>query len=1597
MLTRFFVLLLLTFFALESIAQDLSVIATPHHVSGCQGDNTGWIEVSVGGGTGNYLYSLNGAPYQASNTFAGLVAGNYSINVKDDLTPTPRTGQHSVTINEPTKVTLTTENAYPASCNGTSDGSIVLNATGGETSIYYFSIDGGTNYQSGVTFSNLSPNTYTVRAKDANDCLSETSVLVVTEPDPIVINAHTSKDIKCYGLSTGEITITGTTGGSGSYYYKYNGTPFSNGATTTGLTAGSYTITVIDANAAGCSGTGFITTINEPDNLTVSATPTHIANCYGDATGVLDITPTGGVPNYNYYIKNNSNGQEYTQANNPQFSNLKAGSYTVTVTDANNCTTTINNQIISEPDPLALSTTGKTNVVGCYGASNGSISVKGSGGTLNYEFSVDGGITFQPTATNPYTFSNLAAGQYNTAIKDSKGCLTSGELIELTQPAAMTISSNNVENATCNGNADGKITVGTVSGGTSPYTYILDNGTTPVEQFDTDHIFTNLAPDTYDLSVRDNTGCLNFIENITITQPDPITLSSVDITHVANCFGDATGGFSLNITGGSGSAYKVSTDGGTTYPINPSTELTDLAAGTYSLYAQDPFGCTGNLGAHTINQPTELSPTTNSVADVGTCFGDATGSLTVGVPSGGIPPYSYQISGTQMQSSNVFENLSKGTYNVTVADSKGCIKSGGTENINEPDQLSITVIPTNIAGCYGDATGTITVNNTSGGTPTYQYSIDDGQNYQTSTVFSNLTAGTDYSIKVRDSKNCVQTLSEIAINQPQQLVITKITGTNIDCNGNNNGTISVTALGGTGTIRYSNNDGLNFYDNNGDFTNLTAGTYNITITDQNNCRIASKPYTITQPEQLVVVSTPHTDVTCFAFGDGSLSVNAAGGVKPYSYSKNNGATFQNESTFPNLQGGKYGIKIKDNKGCTVSTDSITIFEPSAIGVSNVTKTNVTGCYGDASGKITITASGGMAPLEYSINNGLSFQQENIFENLIGGKQYVLKIKDQNECVFYPGTYELTQPKQLKVNSVTSQQMTCNNANDASIVIEASGGTGALEYSIDNAATFETNNGSFQSLTEGLYDVVVRDANNCTASGSSITIINPTPIVIGAISNYNETCIDRHDGRIQVDASGGTGTLFYALSSDTYSVDYQMQHYFQSLSPNTYTVRIKDQKDCSIESDPIVIASPPNSAAIEADVRSGCSPLSVQLSQQDGSSDVYSWNFGDSQYATQTNPVHVFENYGLQRDTVYKVVAYARSVNGCNDTASVYIHVKPQPELIINASPKVQTYPNATISVQNNSEPLPNYSIDFGDGTTATFSAEVIEHTYSSCGQFTVALSATNSFGCSNTVTDTVLIKALQPLAAFESITEGCVPLSVDFTNTSQFAQTFLWDFDDGSTTNTQNPTYIFDRSGEYNVTLRALGDCDVYTDLQKTITVHPLPEPSFTVTPAVVYIPDQNTRFENNTLNGDQYFWRFGDGSTSDIASPVYTYTQEGIYDVTLIATSEKGCVDSLTVKNALRAEPESFIKFPSAFTPTNQDGVNDLFAPVYNGVETYLLRIFNSTGVQVFKTTDITQGWDGRASSNFMPQHVYFWIAEGKYINGKTFIESGNVTLIWK
>jgi gliding motility-associated-like protein len=640
--------------------------------------------------------------------------------------------------------------------------------------------------------------------------------------------------------------------------------------------------------------------------------------------------------------------------------------------------------------------------------------------------------------------------------------------------------------------------------------------------------------------VTDASSCTSVSYPFTITQPAAVTLTSVQ-TNIS-CFGASTGAIDITPAGGT-SPYTFAWTG--TGVVAGAEDQTGLTPGSYSVIVTDASSCTSVSYPFTITQPAAVLTVTTSQINV-FCFGGATGTATA-IPAGGTGPYTYSWNTLPVQTTITATGLSAGPYTVTVTDANLCTATANVTITQPAAALTVTTSQVNIL-CFGASTGTATAI-PAGGTGIYTYSWNTTP-AQTTVTATGLSAGI-YTVTVSDGNGCTATASP-TISQPASALSGTISQSDVTVPGGNNGSVTVSGSGGTAPYQYQLGSGT--FQSSGTFGTLTAGSYTVTVQDNNGCTVPI-PVIITQPAATLSGTATQTNASCFGSSNGSITVTGIGGVPPYDYSLN-GGTYQTSGTFGSLAAGAYTVRVRDAALNTFDV-SATIDQPaSAVAGSLSSQTNVL-CFGGTTGSVTVSGSGGTPPYQYKLGSG-AYQTSGSFAT-IGAGTYTITVQDANLCMS-DVSVTITQPAvTLTVNNTATTNTSCAGSTNGIITVTAAGGTSPYTYSLNEGTAQVT--GTFANLAAATYTITATDANLCTAN-TQITVTEPEVIAISS-TGVNASCPGEADGSITLTITGG---------SQPYNViwsDGKLTQGRQKITDGTYSVVVTDINGCAKSLDVVV--------------------------------------------------------------------------------------------------------------------------------------------------------------------------------------------------------------------------------------------------------------------------------------------------------------------------------------------------------------------------------------------------------------------------------------------
>ena len=1181
--------------------------------------NSGEIAIeNVTGGWGTYQYYIGQAApgfevWTNTSVRTGLTPGTYRVLVKDNG-GCPTTLSSTVTIATPTTIsgTLTVTNANCT--NGT--GAIgVRSVTGGEGANYLYQLikdgvaQGGA--QTSTEFQNLSAGNYQVAISDSWGC-TVTLTQSVTLYEPVEgVGVRFIKQVTCTPNTGATVSVTYAGGDSPSLRYtlKNLGTGVSTTSTTNGFTnvpAGNYEVSVYDV-ATGCPTQTHTFAVTDAAAVSFTYTTTAVS-CSGSSDGKLKITIPGTQTQTDYQINIVGSGgftRSETVNTTPkdiEFIAMPAGTYTVTLTSARNCTKT-ETIVIGAPATLIVSnTTTVTTHYRCDANNNAQqaiISAVAQGGTQPYKYNYqvfDGTSTTTSGWISSSVYSLTSAGSATQTVivnvEDANGCRA--VYTPLVVPPLQRISeikATRLTTISCNQSETVNFTI--VGGKNRGYIVeVTANGSvaTPTPSTQTLTTGANVAtvhfnaPGYYTIKVTDReTGCYATV-SYTVNEYRAMEVSAAQSKPVS-CVGDSNGEITITFSGYQGPiAYQAYTVSPTVAPVGSlqtqigspdavrKAVISGLPKGNYVVRVDqtDAPNCTVTSTQVMVSEPATALTATPTVTDRIKCGVGQTGTFNVEA-TGGWGNYEYRLShnGTAhpvygtYTSTSLFEGLSTGTYTVEVKDENGCVTIV-TQVMAAPDPIDATVTVTNV-NCFSDRTGVISVQSITGGSGNYTYELKEKggaivRGAQTNTTFTGLDAR-EYVLMITDGWGCESQI-EVEVTEPAELNIVAGITSPLTCH--SPATISLVATGGTGAYTY--------YQIKGGLTTTVGSTvtvnaadvgdYEFYVKDANGCTSkVSNKITIAALEPLALhVNTADAFVKCNGESSARITFSATGALGNYQYKLYKGGIAQTVSAtqvnatdwaFSGLASGTYQVEVT-SVDC-VQTATVNIGESPAFTVATAT-TDIT-CNGMRDGTISMTVTGGAGDIQYAISPRLDrFVSEGYFTRLARG-EYVVRAQDKNGC-FVDEVFKINEPDVL--NAIIDKQTdeVCYGAGDGTVSITITGGTQSYSTSIDGGA-WTVDKTLYTGLSVGTHTITVKDAHSCTTE-VSVLIKEGVDMQATATVSYgcgNNTVVNTINATV---SASYTGAVSFSLDGAAP----QNSGRFTGVTAGTHTITFAHLNGCT---------------------------------------------------------------------------------------------------------------------------------------------------------------------------------------------------------------------------------------------------------------------------------------------------------------------------------------------------------------------------------------------------------------------------------------------------
>jgi len=1200
----------------------IAAVATKLTDVACFADFTGSIKYTVSGFSGTYSYKVNGGTDvtgQTATTFTlpSLGANTYNVVFTDETTNC--TASTSTIITQPTNPLSATFTKINANCN-VATSAVTVTATGGTSPYTYAFVQDGLDPSSsyvGSNVGNLNPATnanWDLWVKDANGCTFKLDVTVTKDLVPTVTAAVTNQ---CSATgSTFQIKAVGADGVA-PYTYTINTGVAPSPADTFTVAAGTYTITVTDAN--GCTNT---TTVTVNEALTASAIVTKDITCSTPKEATIKVDVLGGKAPFGYRV--NIGGAGFSGSpigfSGTSFIYSETGvfvgkTYQFEITDANGipCTTFTNTVTTNTPTPVAATETHVDPT--CNGFTDGSIKLTATAGVAPFTYSIIGVNGGAFSSSN--VFGGLAAGSYNYTVRDNKGCDATGTAT-LVDPAPV-VGVIKVNDIQCNTNVPGSIEITSITGGIAPFTFTLYDSNYNVLDVKNTSLTAYKFPNSLDfgdyyVTIVDSKGCEFKSPKLRINTAPYLKLDLVDVT--GDCLTGATVNVKLDpsFTSVPDYIYSIYGDSTSAQPLTSSTtaQFPGLKFGqTYYFQVEDANGCISILEVPIAPKSLiKIDPITITGVTCKTLPLTKNGSIDFTISGYTLPPDPLavtqlhlevldQLSNTSLPTPIVkivsvagvssidesFSGLAAGSYTLQVVEMDGTKCSASIPfEIKQPTQELFSSVASVVnANCNSGALATLT---TTGGTGPYTYAYAVAPNVPSTFASGNVLtlnpgpSGTDlnWNIIVKDANGCTFPLSTTIAIDPSPVIALSVVD---KCVAEGTFGIKVDQVtAGTGAYTISV-DGSTFTSIVGlpyTVTGLNSGPHIIAIKDANGCT-DTKSITIDKP----LVATPAiTALPTCADNDGVITMSGTGGTGTYSYSISPIAGIIAGNVISGLPAGTYTVTMKDTSSPSNCTTTAVVTLAAPIPVTFTTATTPVLCVGDSNGTITVTLGAGNnnPNYTYEIISGpqlAAVQPSNIFTGLPSGT-YTVRVNSGRGCSTDDPNVVVAPAIPLTASASFPPNTTCSVA--TVITVSASGGkqtgigTGylynfnGLGYTSDN--TFTVNNStSIQTIT-----YTVKDANGCETVQQSIDVgpLNK-PTDLSFVVSTPPICPTSTSG-ITVTASNGVGALKFeiiefngaptALYPAINTPDFTVSAVFSGLVPGDYLFQVTDENGCTYQ-------------------------------------------------------------------------------------------------------------------------------------------------------------------------------------------------------------------------------------------------------------------------------------------------------------------------------------------------------------------------------------------------------------------------------------------------
>jgi gliding motility-associated-like protein len=1272
----------------------------------------------------------------------------------------------------------------------------------------------------------------------------------------------TPQDPTCNGVNNGSIQSSAS-GGANPFTYQWDDGP--TGPNRTNLGPGTYTVTV--TNGQGCTETETVT-LTQPDPLIVTITEDLPIDC-NNASSSPTVDVSGGTPDYTFQWSNNSNQQ------NPVFTS--GGTYTVTVTDDNNCTATATVTVPQNTTPPVATATFN----GVLNCANPEMTINGTGSSQGPNFSYEwSGPSFVCCETTLEPVINQGGTYTLTVTNNDNGC-TATASVTIPENTAQPVLTVNFTNPACNGSNNGSIQT-SATGGTPPFTYQWDDGPTGPNR-------SNLGPGTYTVTVTNADGCTDE-ETITLEEPDPLVATITPDVQI-DC-NNATSNPTLDVSGGTPD-YTFQWSNNSSQQ-NPSFS----AGGTYTVTVTDDNNCTATASV-TIPQNTTPPVATATAPGPVTCV---TPEITInGLGSSQGPNFTYEWSGPSFVCcETTLEPVINqgGTYTLTVTNTdNGCTATASVTIQENTDNPVLTVNFTSPA-CNGSNNGSIQVSAT-GGTPPFTYQWDDGP---TGPNRNNLPPGT-YTVTVTNANGCSE-VATVTLEEPDPLVATITPDVQIDCiNSSSNPTLDVSGGTPNYTFQWSNNS------NQQNPTFTTGGTYTVTVTDSKNCTTTASitiPQNTTPP---VATATAPGPVNCT---NPEITINGLGSSQGpnFTYEWSGPSFVCCETTLQPVinQGGTYSLTVTNtDNGCT-ATASVTIQENTTEPTVNLNAVNP-GCNGSNNGTIQAAATGGNAPFTYVWADGPTGPNR----TNLGPGTYTVTVTNADGCSA-EASVTLEEPDPLTASITPDNPINCYTPT-SNPTVEVEGGTPGYNYQWSNNA-----NGPSPSFTTGgTYTVTVTDSKNCTTTATITIPQNNTPPIASANVIGQLTCLVTEITINGLGSSQGPEFTYEWSGPSFVCCETTLTPIVNEGGVYALTVTNSDNGCTATTSVTIVQNITPPNVNINTPAEINCNLPVVTLNgagTSNGPGFSFTWSTVGGNFVCCTNTLTPQINQAGEY-----TLSVVNNVNGCTAETSVTVSGDVTPPVAAALPPGVVNCfePEVTLDGSGSSEG-PNFTYNW-TGPSFVCCQNTLNPIVNAGGVYTLVVTNTDN-NCTASVTVTVPQNTTPPIAVANvngSINCQTPTITINGSGSSQGQNfSYEWTTQDGSIVsgeNTLNP--VVNAAGTYTlVVTNTVNGCTAQT----SVTVNAdQGVPFANAGPGFVlncYTPTVTLQGSGSTGQGFSVQWTANPGnivSGANTFSP--TVNQPGLYFI-VVSNAANGCTsqDAVEVTQNFNT-PDAIIAAPGQIT----------------------------------------------------------------------------------